>query len=111
MSNNLDKVIESIVETHKDKIDENGRHYLEVCLGVEAKKLGFADLEGKYSNAWAVIPLKEPVSGMKVRIDGRTFINYAQFDSGVAVPGYVAGDTTLDHHSYTAQDSMVLNFS
>jgi hypothetical protein len=63
----------------------------------------------RYSNAWAVIPLKEPVSGMKVRIDGRTFINYARFDSGVAVPGYVAGGTTLNHPSYTAQDSMVLN--
>jgi NADH:ubiquinone oxidoreductase subunit E len=47
MSNNLDKVIQSIAETHQDQIDENGRHYLEVCLGVEAKKLGFADLGEK----------------------------------------------------------------
>jgi hypothetical protein len=27
---------------------------------------------------------------MKVRIDGRTFVNYAQYDSGIVVPGYVA---------------------
>lgn len=48
---------------------------------------------------------------MKVRIDGCTFISYAQFDSGVAVPGYVANEAGLSHHCYTAQDSMILNFT
>ena len=109
MDKNLDQVIEWISRTHKDHIDRTGRHYMEVSIGTAAEKLGFADLAEKYQNAWAVVPLKKPMAGMKVRIDGRTFVNYAQFDSGVAVPGYVTGDTGLCHHPYEAQHSMVLN--
>ena len=32
---------------------------------------------------------------MKVRIDGRTFVDYASFDSGLAAPGYVAREAGL----------------
>lgn len=48
---------------------------------------------------------------MKVRIDGRTFVQYRQFDSGVVVPGHVAQQSGLSHKSYQANDSMILNFS
>jgi hypothetical protein len=48
---------------------------------------------------------------MKVRIDGRTFVNYAQFDSGVVVLGFVARQADLAHKIYVAQDSMVCDFS
>ncbi|MFO7861665.1 MAG: hypothetical protein R6U41_10620 [Desulfosalsimonas sp.] len=109
MNKDIDKVIESISQSHKDHIDQHGRHYVEVSIGTAAEKLGFADMAEKYKTTWAIVPLKGPVSGMKVRIDGRTFVNYAQFDSGVAVPGYVAPDTGLAHHPYEAQHSMVLN--
>ena len=47
---------------------------------------------------------------MKVRIDGRTFVNYAQFGSGVAVPGYVAGDSRKPHKTFIPNDSMICNF-
>jgi hypothetical protein len=57
----------------------------------------------------AVVPLKQPVEGMKVRIDGRTFVDYAEFDSGVVVPGYEARETTLPRRPWTANDSMILN--
>ncbi|MCF8028245.1 MAG: hypothetical protein K9K81_07755 [Desulfobacteraceae bacterium] len=105
----LDRVIESISQTHQEQIHGGGRHYIEVCLGSAAEKMGYADLGEKFKNTWAIVPLKGPVSGMKVRIDGRTFVNYAQFDSGLAVPGYVTADTALAHHPYEAQHSMVLN--
>ena len=111
MNTHLDQVIEAIGQTHRDEIDHQGRHYTEVSIGAEAEKLGFADVAEKYRNAWALVPLKGPVSGMKVRIDGRTFVKYVQFDSGVAVPGYVAAEAGLASHEYTAQDSMVLNFT
>jgi len=48
---------------------------------------------------------------MKVRIDGRTFVNYAQFDSGIAVPHYVARQVDLPHRAYVAKDSMICNFA
>jgi hypothetical protein len=48
---------------------------------------------------------------MKVRIDGRTFVNYAQFESGIAVPNYVARQVDLPNRAYIAQDSMICNFA
>ena len=48
---------------------------------------------------------------MKVRIDGRTFVNYALFDSGVAVPGYIVKDASLPHRTYIPNDSMICNFT
>jgi hypothetical protein len=48
---------------------------------------------------------------MRVRVDGRTFVNYAQFESGVVVPGYVAQKARLPFQPYTANDSMILNFT
>ena len=48
---------------------------------------------------------------MKVRVDGRTFVNYAQFESGIAVPNYVAGQVDLPHIAYIAKDSMICNFA
>jgi hypothetical protein len=48
---------------------------------------------------------------MKVRIDGRTFINYAQFESGVVAPHYVASQVDLPHRAYIAKDSMICNFA
>jgi len=48
---------------------------------------------------------------MKVPVDGRTFFNYAKFESGVVVPGYVAQKTGLPFRPYTANDRMILNFT
>jgi hypothetical protein len=48
---------------------------------------------------------------MKVRIDGRTFVDYVRFDSGVAVPGYVARAANLPFSTYIPEDSMILNFA
>ena len=59
----------------------------------------------------AIIPLKKPVGGMKVRIDGRTFVNYAQYDTGVVVPGYGAKEAGLPFETFIPNDSMILNFN
>lgn len=54
--------------------------------------------------------LKDPQPGMKVRIDGRTFANYAEYAKGFAVPEYIAKNANLPSKPYIANDSMILNF-
>jgi hypothetical protein len=49
--------------------------------------------------------------GMKVRIDGRTFVNYAQFESGVVVPDHVAREAGLPYRAFVPNESMILNFA
>ncbi len=105
----LDDVLEKIGETYCDHIQNGSRFYLEVNIGKQAEALGYADMTEKYRDAYAVVPLKQAVPGMKVRIDGRTFVNYAQFASGIAVPGYVAKDAGLAHTTFIPNDSMILN--
>ncbi len=111
MNNPLSDILNRVSERYKDSILDNGRHYLEVNIGREAEAMGITDLSEQIRSAAVIVPLKDPVSGMKVRIDGRTFVDYASFDSGLAAPGYVARAAGLPFRPYTAQDSMVLNFA
>jgi len=82
MKNNLSKVIAKIGEDYKGNIRSDSRFYIEVSIAGTAGQLGFADIEACYKDAYAIVPLKQPMGGMKVRIDGRTFVNYSQFDWG-----------------------------
>lgn len=107
----LDRLLIQIGNKYKNEIVNDSRWYRDVNIGDEAEKMGFSELKEMYKNAHAVVPLRQPVSGMKVRIDGRTFVDYAQFESGIAVPGYVARDSDLAHKAFSAKDSMVLNFA
>ncbi len=111
MNDALSRVLNIIAETHKTDIAENSRNYLEVNIGGQAQKLGIADVAGEYRNVNAVVPLKRPASGMKVRIDGRTFVNYARLQNGVVVPGFVALETGQPHTRWSADESMILNFN
>jgi hypothetical protein len=107
----LSEVIEQIAEEYKNQVLKNSRCYREISIGEQAERLGFTDLKVPYRDVFAIVPLKEPVDGMKVRIDGRTFVSYAQFESGVVVPAYVAQKTGLPFQPYAANDSMILNFA
>jgi hypothetical protein len=111
MENNLCRVLSKIGDDYKDNISDDSRFYLEVSIARKADELGFADIKEYYKDAYAIIPLKYPMSGMKVRIDGRTFVNYSQFDSGVVVPHYVASQAEMPKKAYVAHDSMICNFS
>jgi hypothetical protein len=106
----LAEVVNKIGDDFKNNISENSRFYLEVNIGEQAAKYGHSDLGKKYDDKYAIVPLKHPVSGMKVRIDGRTFVNYAQFESGVVVPNFVAKDSGLSYKVFIPHDSMVCNF-
>jgi hypothetical protein len=111
MTDNLSEVLAKVSEEYRDNIDNNSRHYLEISLAKEADELGLSEAKEQYKNVCAIVPLKRPVSGMKVRIDGRTFVNYAQFVSGIVVPNYVAREVDLPHRGYIAKDSMICNFA
>jgi hypothetical protein len=111
MTNNLSAILNQIGEDYRENIREDSRHYVEINIAERAAELGFSGAEKQYKDVFAIVPLKHPVSGMKVRIDGRTFIGYAQFESGVVVPNYVASQVDLPHRAYTANDSMICNFA
>ena len=110
MTDNLRAVLAKIGEEYQENIQKDSRYYLEINIAQKAAELGFSEAKESYGNAYAIVPLKHPISGMKVRIDGRTFVNYAQFESGIAVPNYVAGQIDLPHRAYVAKDSMICNF-
>ncbi len=109
MNKNLDAVLASIGEEYKDRIGDGSRFYVEVDIGKRAATMGFDDIRDAYAGAHAIVPLRRPELGMTVRIDGRTFVNYARYDSGIATPGYVARDSGLPHTDFVANDSMLLN--
>lgn len=105
------KVLNHINVTYRDKAMSGGRNYLNVDIGKVALELGFKDLHDKYLKREVVVALKEPQPGMKVLIDGRTFVNYAEYAKGFAVPEYIAKNANLPFEHYTANDSMILNFA
>lgn len=111
MKKSLSEVLTKIGEEYQENICDDSRHYLEISLAQKASELGFAEVNERFRDVYAIILLKRPTSGMKVRIDGRTFINYAQFESGVVAPHYVASQVDLPHRIYTAKDSMICNFA
>ena len=111
MANNLSEVLARIGEDYKENIQEDSRYYLEISISQKAAELGFSDVQERYRNAYAMVPLKRPVNGMKVRVDGRTFINYHQFDFGIVVPDHVALQVDLPRRAYIAKDSMICNFA
>ncbi len=110
MEKELDKLLISIGKKFENKVCATGRNYVEIDLGKQAEVLGYPTLKEKCQNIFAIVPLKNEVDGMKVRIDGRTFVKYAQFESGIAVPGYVVSGTSLPHRVFVPNDSMILNF-
>jgi hypothetical protein len=111
MSNDLGEVLTKTGEEFRGKISNTSRFYLEVDIGKQAERLGYSHIKEKYAAVNAVVPLKKPVQGMKVRVDGRTFVHYAQLESGMAVPGYVAKEAGLPYKTYMPNDSMILNFA
>ncbi len=110
MNNHLDEVLMDIGEEYKDRIGEGSRFYVEVDIGKRGESMGFADVKEQYGGANVIVPLKRPELGMTVRIDGRTFADYARYDSGIATPGYVARNSGLTHTTFVPNDSMILNF-
>ena len=111
MTNILSEVLTKIGKDYQENIQDNSRYYLEINIAQKAAELGFTEVEEGYKNVCAIVPLKRPVRGMKVRVDGRTFVNYAQFESGVVVSNYVAMEAELPYKVFVPNDSMIRNFA
>ena len=111
MNEQLKGVLENLDAEYKDRIEKGARHYLEVSVGTLAAEMGYQEIGERFKQTFAVVPLKKPQAGMKVRIDGRTFVDYAEFDSGIAVPGYLAREAGKAYRTFLAQDSMICNFT
>lgn len=111
MEQALREVLNRIGEKYINDISRHSRIYLEANIGKEAEKMGYSEIRLRYGSSHAIVPLKQPVPGMKVLVDGRTFVNYAQLKSGIVVPVYIADTAGLDYSVYVANDSMVLNFA
>lgn len=109
MDMQLGEHLNQIEIAYGDNIQRGSRHYLEVNLAEQARKRGDASLGDKHNNANAIIPLKQPHKGMKVRIDGRTFVNYAKYDSGMVVPRYLAQASKRNYRDFVPNDSMICN--
>ena len=93
----------------KDILPES-RLIIEVDLGREATRMGYAALGRRLRGVEAVVPVRDVVPGMKVLIDGRTFAGYTQYASGIAVPGHVAREVALPATPYRPDDSLVRQF-
>jgi len=111
MSNELIEVLTKTGEEYRAKISNDSRFYLEVDIGNQGEKMGYPLIKEEYDGVKAIVPLKTPVTGVRVRVDGRTFVHYAQLESGIAIPGYVAKESGLPHKAYKPNDSMILNFA
>ena len=111
MQNSLKVLIEGIGNHYREAIDPQSRFYVEVDLGKEAAKAGMGKLEQQWQGVNAIVPVNSDRPGMKVLIDGRTFVHYVQFSNGVVVPGYVAEAVPeLERRPYTAHEDMMLIF-
>ena len=100
MDKQIDELLSKIETAYGDEIQRGSRHYLEVNLAEHARKLGYASIDDKYKIVNAIIPLKNPQKGM----------NYAEFDSGMAVPGYLAQASNRKYRDFIPNDSMICNF-
>lgn len=58
MKSKLKRILDHIGESHKSMIQADGEHYMEVNLGMTARGLGYADLQEKYKDAYAMVPIK-----------------------------------------------------
>jgi len=111
LNRKLKNLLDRIGEAYKPMILNGSRHYLEVSVGKQAEILGYAEFKERYKHVYVIIPLKAPQKGMKVRIDGRTFVNYAEHSSGIAVPGHLAREAGRSFKRFVPNDSMICNFT
>lgn len=111
MTNKINTILKTIAIDYKNYICSDSRYYVDVNIAKKASDLGFSEVKDHYKNVFAIVPIKNPVKGMRVRVDGRTFINYVQFDSGVVAPSQVARAASLPYKAYIAKDSMIYNYA
>ena len=107
----LKQILQEIGEEYADRVSNGSRFYVEVDIGKRAAQAGDSELAERFGKVHAVVPIRRPTPGMKVRIDGRTFKRYARLESGIAVQDYVAREAGMVYEDFIPNDSMILNFA
>jgi len=104
---NLEKVLKKMGEELKDEIWAKSSTY---CLIDIAKAYEIFDIEGgeQYKDVNAVVPLKKTLKGLSVIVSGKSFEDYAQLKSGIAVPEWVAEEAKMKYKKYKPKDEMTL---
>lgn len=110
MTNRLSEVLTKIAEQYRAEISVESATFLELDIAKEAAKLGYVDIAEKYRGIVVEVPLKRTLNGMKVMMDGRAFVDYAQLETGVVIPGHVAREAALSGKHYEAPESIVRVF-
>jgi hypothetical protein len=110
MSNELREVLTKIAEEYRQEIWFESGTFLELDIGKEAEKLSYSNIAEKYRGIAVAVPLKRTLKGMKVMMDGRTFVDYAQLETGVVIPGHIAKEASLPNKHYQAPESIVRLF-
>lgn len=111
MKSHLQEVLNSIAREYAGAIHPEAENYIEIDIGKRLETMGYPEKKKQYGGVRAIVPLKGPVEGMKVRIDGRGFGNYAQFEPGIAIPGFLADEVGLPYRSFVPNESLILNFA
>lgn len=107
----LREILEKIGDEYANRISDGSRFYVEVDIGKRLAEAGETEMAERFRKVNAIVPLRLPAAGMKVRIDGRTFVRYARLESGVAVQDCVAREAGMVYEDFIPNDSMILNFA
>ncbi|MEA3515248.1 MAG: hypothetical protein U9R34_07240 [Nanoarchaeota archaeon] len=110
MTNRLADVLNKISAEFEGEILPDSDKYILINIGKVAESLGQSELKGRYDDVAAVVPL-EIESGISAIINGKDLCAYAQLDSGIAVPAYVAEEAGLPSKQYQPKDIMYWNLT
>lgn len=108
MTNRLADVLNKISAEFEGEIVHDSDKYILINIGKVAESFGQSELKGRYDKVAAVVPL-EIESGISAIINGKDLCDYAQLNSGIAVPAYVAEEAGLPSKQYQPKDIMYWN--
>jgi len=108
MEKELAKILEKIGNGFKKEILPESKIYCIIDIGQAAENFGKPELKEEYKDINAVIPLKKAKGDWGFEVDGTGLSDYAQLESGIAVPKYIAEKSGLPNKKYQPKEKMFL---
>jgi len=109
MAKELADVLNSIADNYKGEILATAKVYNLVDIGLAARDLGNTELQDRFEDVNAVVPIRRVRDGFNVEVDGSGLTDYVQLENGIAIPSYVAIEAGVTGTPYTPRESMILN--
>ena len=109
---NLATVLSEIGTHFKDEIKLDSTMYSLVDIGKVGGNMEFPEVQERFDDVKAFIPLRRSAGGLNVEVDGNEFRSgYTQLPTGIFVENYVAQEAGLEGKAYTPVSSrMILSF-